>query len=142
MSADTENFTRRPKIYVAGPMTGSGDPYRNVAEALRLATALWDAGWCPIVPHTSSLWAMVGAPFAGAEWLTYDFQLLTDCDAMARLPGVSPGADQEEGFSQHFQKPIYPLPADWESRWALGSMVPEPGQPVDEWLMHYHGVVA
>lgn len=146
----TADFTRRPKIYVAGPMTGSGCPYANVGEAFRLATALWNAGWCPVVPHSSSIWAMVGAPFHKAEWLEYDFQLLADCAAVARISGHSPGAEAEEAFAADRSIPIYPIRADWATAWEHNRaemlegdpLVPEPGEPLENWMMYFNGVVA
>ncbi len=118
----------RPKIYVAGPMTGSGCPYGNIAEAYRFATDLWDKGWCPVVPHGAALWAMQpGAPFTGAGWLEYDFELLAGCAALFRMPGVSPGGDKEVERARELGLDVY-LSSGWEQ-------VPWVNEPPADWVV-------
>ena len=98
---------KRPKIYLAGPMTGSGDPYENIRDALKYANWFWHRGWCPIIPQSNVLWSIAGAPFRGPSWLEYDFELLAGCEAVFRIEGVSPGADAEVALAMEWGLPVF-----------------------------------
>lgn len=80
------------KVYVAGPLHGSGTIEENIALAGRVGRALHDAGFVPFVPHTNHPW-MAGMPEEDA--LAYDYAWLDACDILVRLPGRSPGSDAE-----------------------------------------------
>lgn len=81
-------------VYVAGPYSG-GDPVLNVRNAIAVADALLEAGFCPFVPHLCHGWHMV-SPKAYEAWMAWDVAWLQKCDVLLRLPGKSPGADWEE----------------------------------------------
>lgn len=89
----------RPWVYISGPMTRQ--PYIGPRDAMAFATRAWRAGWHPILPQLCSLWEMSAGPLdpdsvdGVTGWLEYDFSLLTRCNAIVRLPGVSSGADRE-----------------------------------------------
>ena len=80
-------------IYVAGPYTG-GDPVINVRNACLAGEALVAKGHTPVVPHLFHLWHLC-SPHDYEYWLSLDRGLLGLCDALVRLPGVSPGAHRE-----------------------------------------------
>ncbi len=95
---------RLPKIYVAGPMLGSGDPYENVHIAVRAADLLRKAGAAVFVPHLNAVWQMI-APAEG--WLEHDLEWLAVCDAVYRIPGDSPGGDTEVEAARTIGIPVF-----------------------------------
>lgn len=100
----------RPVIYVAGPLTG-GDPFANVRKAVETADALRSRGWAPIVPHLWVLGEMI-KPCGYEAHLEADLSVLRKCDALFRIPGISPGADREEEYAALLQTPIIRRLAD------------------------------
>lgn len=84
----------RPLLYVAGPYS-KPDPVSNTHAVCRVAIEIYErTEWCPVVPHLSLLWQAV-TPREYRHWLDYDLHLMRRCDAVVRLPGTSPGADEE-----------------------------------------------
>lgn len=96
------------RIYVAGPLTGSGDLTQNVRRACFVGSAILDAGHVPFVPHTNVMWHG-HYPRPEEEWLQWDFQWLDACDALVRLPGASPGSDREVKRAHANGQPVYIL---------------------------------
>jgi len=92
-------------IYVAGPL-GTTDPFSRAGEAIRYADRLRAAGYACVVPHLNVLWAVAcpGVPYE--EWMRLDLALLERCDALVRLPGVSPGADREVAAARAWGIPV------------------------------------
>src|SRR5262245_27076743 len=89
-------MTRRTRVYVAGPITGSGNLLVNVHVAVRAGTTLLKRGYAPYVPHLSCYWEMMaGDEFTYEDWLALDIAYLDTCDALLRLDGKSSGADRE-----------------------------------------------
>lgn len=81
-------------LYVAGPYTHP-DPVINTHCAVRVASAIYEAGeWVPVVPHLTLLWHLVD-PHPLEFWYEYDLHILERCQAIVRLPGDSTGADKE-----------------------------------------------
>ena len=111
--------TRRPLLYVAAPYTRP-EPVSNTHFVYQVASAIYEnTDWCPVVPHSSLLWHLV-APRAEEYWYTYDLHLLRGCDAIVRLPGDSPGADNEIEFARANGIKIVgflSLPAEAIARW-------------------------
>jgi hypothetical protein len=66
---------------------------------------LWDAGAVPVVPHLTHLWHLV-EPQPYAHWLALGRELLRRCDAVFRLPGTSPGADEEVALAEATGIPV------------------------------------
>jgi nucleoside 2-deoxyribosyltransferase len=89
----------RPLIYLAGPYT-EPDPVQNTHRMIRIADALLDAGFVPLIPHLTLAWHLV-SPKRYETWLDYDRELLAHCDAVLRVPGDSNGAT---GETQHADK--------------------------------------
>lgn len=87
------NDPERPMIYVAGPYS-SGDPVINTDYAVRVGTALYKAGFIPVIPHLSMFWHFK-TPMQYRCWMDIDFCMLRRCDVLLRLVGKSSGADEE-----------------------------------------------
>ena len=83
----------KPWVYIAGPVS-RGDVHVNVKTACHVWGTLRALGYIGICPHWSAIQQMVD-PISYCQWLDYDFELITKCDALLRLDGVSPGADEE-----------------------------------------------
>ncbi len=81
------------RIYVAGPYT-TGDVAINVHKAIEVATTLLEMGHTPFIPHLSHFWHLV-SPQDYDVWIEWDMAWLEFCEAVLRLPGLSPGADKE-----------------------------------------------
>ena len=92
-------------VYVAGPYT-KPDPDTNIRIAVLAADELRRMGFIPFVPHLTHYWHLV-TPDDYEAWLAYDFQWITRCDALLRLPGDSPGADREIGFATAHEIPVF-----------------------------------
>ena len=94
-------------VYVAGPI--QGNPFGCVRQAIPVFTALREIGAVPFLPQLSILHAIIEDPGYEA-WLVYDFDVIRLADCLIRLPGVSPGADQEVGFATRLGKPVFAWP--------------------------------
>jgi len=92
------------KIYVSGPY--SKDHVGGTRAAIMMAEELRRMGHLPFVPHLSLLWDLI-YPSPYEEWLAYDIAWLSECDAIFRLPGDSPGADREVKYAEQHHIPIY-----------------------------------
>jgi hypothetical protein len=85
-------------LYIAGPYT-KPDPIINVNAAIRLGMDLYERSlFLPHIPHTTMLWHLI-QPRPITYWYDLDAQMLTRCDAFLRLPGESPGADEEQNLA-------------------------------------------
>ena len=100
----TTTQTVVPMIYVAAPFS-EPDPVANTKHAIRIADALLQAGFTPLVPHLTMLWDIV-SPKSYEEWLDYDRELLARCDAVLRVPGYSVGATRETKLANWLDIPV------------------------------------
>jgi hypothetical protein len=105
----------RLPIYVAGPMTTAQKThglFRNIGVACELASELWRVGWLPFVPHLNCTWETAcdylepGHPDGVGGWLGYDFNWVSRCAALVRIPGVSPGGDREVAVARKYNIPV------------------------------------
>lgn len=92
-------------VYVSGPYT-VGDVAVNVRRAIEKANLLMEFGFVPIVPHLSHLWHMI-APKKYEEWMAYDMQLLSKCDALYAMAGESIGRDLEVVEAERLGIPVF-----------------------------------
>lgn len=98
-------------IYIAGPYT-KPDPVENTHTVIKIADALLDAGFTPLIPHLTLAWHLV-SPKPYAVWLAYDQHLLARCDVLLRVPGYSQGAIEECSFADEHGIPVIrPCSAD------------------------------
>jgi hypothetical protein len=103
------------KIYIAGPLFGSGHPAENVYKAvsaaefleLKLRPITSQRKLITLVPHLSILWEMIAPRDDAQHWLAKDKVILENCNVLYRLAGHSPGADQEEAWATELGIPIY-----------------------------------
>lgn len=99
---------RRTRVYVAGPITSSGNLLLNVRRALYTGTDLLKRGFAPYVPHLTCYWEIVAPEdFTYEDWLGLDVEYLSVCDCLLRLDGVSAGADREAALMRELNKPVY-----------------------------------
>lgn len=89
---------------MAGPYTRP-DPVQNTHAIVRVADALLDAGFVPLVPHLTLLWHAI-SPKPYQSWLDYDQYLLARCDVILRVPGESQGATQETALAEEQGIPV------------------------------------
>lgn len=91
-------------IYIAAAYT-QPDPVENTHAVIKIADAMLDAGFTPLVPHLTLAWHLV-SPKKYEPWLAYDCQLLAHCDAVLRVPGFSSGATRETQFADAVGIPV------------------------------------
>ncbi len=98
----------RRRVYVAGPIDGSGRHIPNLRRALDAGQRLMAAGFDPFIPHLNLIWSLVheGA-VPGERWQEWDDNWLRCCDALYRVTGVSPGSDHEVDLAQSLGLPVF-----------------------------------
>ena len=94
------------RVYVAGPLYGSGTSGANIHAALGVAERLRAAQMWPFVPHLYHQWEIMH-PHPEAYWLDMDRIWLETCDAMVRIAGKSPGSSLEERWCAELGIPVY-----------------------------------
>lgn len=93
------------KIYVAGPYS-SGDVAQNVRNAIQAGNDITNLGHIPFIPHLTHFWHML-FPHEYQFWMKQDEAWLQECDAILRLKGESPGADNEVAIATELGLNIY-----------------------------------
>lgn len=125
---------RRPRVYIAGPYT-HGDVMVNIRAAVQAAERVFAWGGAPYVPHLTGFWHFI-SPHEHAYWLTLDCEWLAVCDVVLRLPGLSPGADQEEDIAARLGIPVVPDLAGF-LRWLNSEWLPaQASAPAQEDASH------
>jgi len=103
-------------VYVAGPMSSSGNYLANVRNAILVAEQIINLGAIPFVPQLSALWQLVSPHSEYEYWLPMDLAWVGKCDALYRIGGESKGADAEERHAEILGLPIF-YDIDTLSRW-------------------------
>lgn len=94
-------------VYVAGPIS-KGDVFQNLRRGIDAGAELRKRGFAPFVPHYDFLAYMYRDDVWNYETvLANDFDWISKCDAILRLPGESAGADREEAHARKIGVPIY-----------------------------------
>lgn len=96
----------RTRVYVASPMTGSGDIRTNVEAAMGIGRELIAAGFAPLVPALTHFMDPHN-DIPHAAWMEVDTPWVLEADCVLRLPGVSPGADHEVRVATEAKIPVY-----------------------------------
>lgn len=101
------NIGRGLRVYVAGPVNGSGKQHENAHRAIQVAEMLTQAGFVCYVPHLNWLWHFMMPEITEERILEMCRSWVLACDIFVRLPGASPGSDFEEGVARGAKKPIF-----------------------------------
>lgn len=104
-------MSQRLRVYVAGPIS-KGDLRENIKQARQAGDRLLKAGFAPYVPHLTCYWAgdtpeVLPSGTTHEDWMGLDLPWVAVADAVLRLPGESPGADQEVAFAKELGIPVY-----------------------------------
>ena len=83
------------RVFIAGPMTTSGEPGPNTHAACTLAGRLLRAGHHPIIPHLSWFAHAIDPETSVEAWMEWGLREVERADAVIRLRGASCGADAE-----------------------------------------------
>lgn len=108
----------KPLVYLAGPIKVP-DPLTNAHAALTLSWRL--AKECDIdlfVPHLNVFEEIMNHR-SWEEWLEYDLNIVSRCDAIFRMYGESRGADREVAFANANDIPVFYLEMslkEWRSK--------------------------
>jgi len=101
----------RPRIYISGPLSTSGNERENVAAAVHAARLLIAAGFAPFCPHLS--WHIDPAhEIPHGVWMQVDLPWVSMADAVLRLPGESVGAHVETTHAEGMGIPVFETVAD------------------------------
>lgn len=99
-------MTKRPMVYVAGPIS-KGPYWVNVRNGVDVGHKLMELGYVPFVPMMDFLMVFAYPDIPYETLLDYDFQIISRCDALLRIPGESPGADREVKFANERGIPVF-----------------------------------
>lgn len=110
--ADYRNLGQGLRVYVAGPVNGSGKQNGNAARALEVARLLRAHGFVPFVPHLYWIWSLLQPNEDESYWLSMCDSWVRACDILVRLPGVSPGSDREEEWAKECGIPVFKCDGD------------------------------
>lgn len=91
--------------YLAGPY--SCDPDKMYERHLDAADRLFSAGHVVYSPIAETHHWHKRFPHDYGRWIHRDLQILARCDGLIRLPGESPGTDQEQSFAESRGLPIW-----------------------------------
>ncbi len=105
------------RIYIAGPIgvDDEGRPAR-VQAAYEVADRLRRAGLSPFVPHAYDDYGR-RHEHSYECWMEFDAVWLRQCEALIRIPGISPGADREVDMARRLGMPVFDCEAN-AIRWA------------------------
>ena len=97
--------TRVLRGFISGP-SPAGDHVAHTREAVQTGLRLMAHGYAPYIPHLS-LFAHYLEPQSYTEWMNVAFAWIHASDAVLRLTGHSPGADQEVGLAMQLGIPVF-----------------------------------
>ena len=96
----------KPIVYIAGPYTYP-NPIHNINKVIKFANTLYKEGVIvPFIPHLNMMWDLVEPQTAGFFY-EYDLHILSKCDALFKMPGLSIGAEKEVRFAKKHKIPVY-----------------------------------
>lgn len=109
-------MSSKPWVYIASPYT-SGDPAQNVRFQLKIWNFLVDDGRVVPVAPLWSHFQHLHQPRPYGDWVAYDNEIISRCDACLRLDAVddvngyfqheSRGADAEVALFERLGRPVF-----------------------------------
>lgn len=98
----------RPRVYVAGPITGSDDMKKDIHKACVVTQRLVESGFAVYTPQLSVfLEFVIGKTLDWGTWLEQDKPWVLASDLVLRLPGESAGADLEVAWAEEAGIPVF-----------------------------------
>lgn len=94
-------------VFIAGPMSTSGEPGPNLHAAASAAADLLYLGFTPFIPHVTWILHAIRPDIAVKTWQQWDRRWLQRCDCLLRLPGRSDGADREVIEMRKLERPVF-----------------------------------
>lgn len=95
---------RKPKIYIASPFTGA--EIQNIARAVEAADEVLSLGCVPFLPHTmTGFWHMLYHR-TYQEWMAFDLEWLSVCDAIFVVDDNSSGVRVEIEYCLDHNIPV------------------------------------
>jgi hypothetical protein len=101
---------RRPRVYVAGPINGSGRQFDNLRRAIHAGNQLMGYDIDPFIPHLNLMCSFLASDDSDTNvprWQEWDDAWLGCCHALLRLPGSSPGSDHEVALAERLGLPVF-----------------------------------
>lgn len=93
------------RVYIASAYS-RGDVAVNVRKSIDAAEELINEGFIPFCPLYSHFHNLIY--YHGYDtWMTIDIEWLGMCDALLRLKGESPGADEEVTYARDVGIPVF-----------------------------------
>jgi hypothetical protein len=117
--------TRPIRVYVASAYSAPTPAAveANVHAAMDAGDILEDLGYVAEIPHTNH-WRHLRRPRSYRDWMARTRYQQETCDVLLRLPGASPGADEEVAYARTLGQPVFhsvrELVAAMESRETVG----------------------
>ena len=132
---------RRATVYIACPMTGSGNMHENVQNSILAQRRLIGLGYAPINPALTH-YADPDNIIAHDVWMEVDLPIVQSCDAVLRLPGKSKGADIETRHASLNGIPVYNSFEELQENLAPTIDVELPSKPISNGSMTKHSTGA
>lgn len=99
----------KARVYIAGPLHTSGIELENVRRAATVWYSLAEAGFAAYVPHLNVFMQFMRSNTNREFWLQHDFEWLSTCDLVVRLPGRSDGAEDEARVASQLGIPVWDI---------------------------------
>ena len=98
----------RRRCYISCPIT-NGDRIDNYTKSLRAERFLMSTSWCaPLNPGRSIVLPHAwDGQFSWQDWLDTDLSWVRVSESILRLPGKSPGADEEVALAEELGIPVF-----------------------------------
>lgn len=105
---------RRPRAYIAGPITSSGSLHENLHKGIAIGEIVRrQLGIHPFIPHLYDFTKVVtGDDVNWEDMLEMDENWITACDVLIALPGDSKGKEREIRFAEARHIPVIRLSSD------------------------------
>jgi len=97
-------------LYVSGPYTGEVES--NIAQARKVAIALWEKGHAVICPHLNTARMEQDCQATYDQFLAGDLMMIARCDGMVMAPNweFSKGSKIEYEYAESLKLPVWEYP--------------------------------